>query len=974
MRISPYRLKPSFTLIGLLALLLISCSAITRDGTSVAVNTAVDGHHGDWPHEAGDLEPDPNLIFGKLPNSFRYVLLKNGTPRDRVSMHLMIEAGSVHETDAQQGLAHFLEHMLFNGSAHFPPGELVKYFQRIGMDFGPDANASTGFYRTKYDILLPNGKPESIAEGLLVLGDYAEGALLLETEVDRERKVVLAEMRTRDSAEFRTFVETLKFELPDDRISRRIPIGTKEVILSANRALLKDFYDTWYRPERMILVMVGDFDPAAVQPMIRKEFAGMAPRATARPEPDMGEVNHRGIRPFHHFERETGNTDVTLQVIQNIPLEPDSVDRNRHELTLDIANQIVQNRLDRMIRKPDNPFTSAAAASEIYPPHVAYAYLTAQSRPENWEQTLSALDRTLRQALEYPFTEAELSRVKKDFLAALDKAVNNASTRESMILARRIMGNLSMNRVFQSPEQRRNLYAPFIKNLTGKSVHDAFKAAWAPDHRLVMVSGNTQLPEGQRNPESLILSAYQQSVKTQVSAPKTEATAVFPYLDPPENIAKIVRREEISDLGITQIDFANGVRLNLKPTIFKANEVLANLNFGRGRSAEPADKPGLTQLSEAVANESGLGALDRDDLERALAGKNTAVRLSISDDAFALQAKSITAEMLLMFQLLHARLVDPGFRETAFNLALERYRQTHEALSQTIEGAIRLSANRFLAGGDSRFGLPPYDAVSRLTLGDVKTWLREGIDNAPLELSIVGDFEVADAVALASVYFGSMPPRRLAVPERPAGPIAFPKGRTLEVPVQTRIDKGLVQVAYPTDDIWDIEKTRRLSILSAVFSDRMREIIREKLGASYNQEAYNAPSRAYPGYGVMSAVIGVKPDDAETVVEAVKDIASAIVQRGITHDELQRAIDPALTGIKDLQQENSYWLKTVLSGSREHPEQIGWSRTMTRDYAAISQDELRQLARRYLDNAAAAVVIIRPAAGLAERSHNRQAG
>lgn len=970
MRLSPYRFKLSLALTALLALFLISCGSSTRGGSP----TASRGIQNQWPHETGHIDPDPDLAFGKLPNGFRYVLLKNRTPKDRVSMHLMVEAGSVHETDAQQGFAHFLEHMLFNGSTHFPPGELVKYFQRIGMDFGPDANASTGFYHTKYDILLPDGKPESIAEGLLVLGDYAEGALLLETEVERERKVILAEMRTRDSAEFRTFVETLKFELPNDRISQRIPIGTKETILSADRALLKDFYDTWYRPERMILVMVGDFDPDAVDPMIREEFAGMTPRAPARPEPDMGEVRHSGIRPFYHFEGEAGDTDTTLQVIQNIPLEPDSVDRGRRELTLDIANQIVQNRLDRIIRQPDTPFTSAAAASEIYPPHVFYTYITAQSRPENWERTLSVLDRTLRQALEHPFTEAELSRVKKDFLAALDKAVKNASTRESPMLARRLMGKLGMNRVFQSPEQQRDLYAPFIEALTGEAVHDAFKSAWAPDHRLVMVSGNARISEASNDPESLILSAYQSSVETPVSAPETQAVATFPYLDPPENTARIVRREEIPDLGITRIDFANGVRLNLKPTTFKANEVTANLNFGRGRSAEPADKPGLAQISEAVVNESGLGALNRDDLEQALAGKNTAVRLNISDEAFAFQTKSVTTEMPLMFQLLHARLVDPGFRETAFALTLERYRQTYEALSQTVEGAMRLWGPRFLAGGDTRFGLAAYDDVSRLTLGDVEAWLREALENAPLELSIVGDFKTADALELASAYFGSLPARKVDTPEGPAGTIAFPKGKTLEIPVRTRIDKGLIQVAYPTDDIWDIEKTRRLSILSAVFSDRMREVIREQMGASYNQDAYNVPSRAYPGYGVMSAVIGVKPDDAEKVVRAVKDIASAIVRQGVTDDELRRALDPTLTGIKDLQQENGYWLNTVLAGSRKHPEQIAWSRTMIEDYAAITREQLRQLARRYLDNAAAAIVIIRPTIGAGGQPEDQKAG
>ena len=484
-----------------IALLLISCGAFNRTENPPAGEARAAFEKPVWPHDAGDLKPDPALMFGTLSNGFRYVLVNNQTPRDRVSMHLMVEAGSVHETDSQQGLAHFLEHMVFNGSTHFPPGEMVKYFQRIGMEFGPDANASTGFFKTKYDILLPDGKAESMAEGLMVLGDYAEGASLLETEVERERKVILAEMRTRDSAEFRTFVETLKFELPDDRISRRIPIGTKESIQDADRARLADFYDTWYRPERMILVMAGDFDPDTALPLIRKEFEGMAARAPARPDPDMGEVRHQGVQPFYHFEPESGTTDITLQVIRNIPAGPDSAARGKREVILDIANQIVQNRLDRMIRRPGNPFTGASAASEVYPKHVEYSYITAQTRPENWEKSLAALDHVLRQALEYPFTDDELSRVKKDFLAALDKAVKNAPTRQSQMLARQITGSLEMNRVLQSPQQRRELYAPVITALTADEAHRVFTEAWSPDHRLVMVSGNTRLPEGSSPPE-----------------------------------------------------------------------------------------------------------------------------------------------------------------------------------------------------------------------------------------------------------------------------------------------------------------------------------------------------------------------------------------------------------------------------------------------------------------------------------------
>ncbi len=232
-----------------------------------------------FPHEKSDLKPDPNLIFGKLSNGFRYVLMKNQEPKDRVSIQLDIQAGSLQEKDNQQGIAHYIEHMIFNGSEHFAPGELIKYFQSIGMSFGPDANGHTSFDETVYNILLPDGTEESLKKGLSVMQDYACGALLLESEIEQERGIILAEKQLRDSVEYRTYVASMKFSFEGSLISERLPIGTEEDIKNANQQILKNYYDTWYRPENMILIMAGDFDSAMAESLIKSSYSTFAPRA-----------------------------------------------------------------------------------------------------------------------------------------------------------------------------------------------------------------------------------------------------------------------------------------------------------------------------------------------------------------------------------------------------------------------------------------------------------------------------------------------------------------------------------------------------------------------------------------------------------------------------------------------------------------------------------------------------------------------
>ena len=209
---------------------------------ALAVTSSSAGPAAAWPHSHSDLAPDPQAVFGRLDNGFRYVVLPNAKPKDRVSLHLVVLAGSIDETDDQRGIAHFLEHMLFNGSTHFPPGELVKYFQKIGMQFGPDANARTGFFDTVYDINLPASDRQSLEEALLVMQDYAEGALLLPSEIDRERGVILAEKRLRDSADYRAYVASLDFELKGTLFPERLPIGSAPIIESADRPVLKAFY------------------------------------------------------------------------------------------------------------------------------------------------------------------------------------------------------------------------------------------------------------------------------------------------------------------------------------------------------------------------------------------------------------------------------------------------------------------------------------------------------------------------------------------------------------------------------------------------------------------------------------------------------------------------------------------------------------------------------------------------------------
>ncbi len=904
---------------------------------------------------------DTSLVTGQLENGFTYIIMKNKKPADRVSMHLAIKAGSMHETDDQRGLAHYLEHMLFNGTENFAPGELVKFFQSIGMAFGGDANAHTGFFETVYDVLLPKGDEKNLSDGLVVMHDYANSALLIESEVERERNIILAEKRDRDSASYRLFESSIKFELDNMRLVNRLPIGTKACIKKADRKELKRFYDTWYRPSNMFIVAVGDFDVPLVEKMIKAKFESLKARAPGSKEPLPGSVDHNGIKTFHHYEKETGKTSVSIETVNDIPVIRDSLDYRKTRLVTSLANTILRNRLNAMTKKPETPFTSASASSGVYLRNVKYSDISADCSPENWQASLSVIEQTLRAAVDFGFFEEELTQVKVNYIAGLKRAVKSEPTRDSSALANSIIRAFANDTVFLSPQNKLALFEPIVNRLTLEEINTAFKNAWPEKHRLVLVNGNANIAAESTAPGVKILEVYTKSTEAVVKKPEAEKKVVFPYLKEPLNKGNIKERIEYTDIGVTTIIFENGVRLNLKKTDYKANQILYSAIFGHGKKSEPESKPGLASLSASLINESGFGKLDTDELKRALAGKSTSLSFGIGAERFSISGSTITDETGLMFQLIRTQLLDPGFRQENYNLIMERMNQAYVKMGSTIEGAEMLYAQSFLAGGDSRFGLPAYNTFSENTIEDVKNWAGRAIAEDQIELSVAGDFDIEMLISQSAQYLGSLPDTRKAYVKKTekmrTSPV-FPAGKRLSLTVKTQVPKSLVKVAYKTDDFWDIGRTRRLSALGAVFSDRLRNSIREELGAAYSPHAYNNSSIAYKGYGLFMAVISVEPGQEKRVEAKVKEISTSLATEKIAADELSRAIDPILTHIKDLRKTNSYWLNSVLSGSGRYPQKRDWAKTIEMDYNAITTDEIAAYALKYLNNNKAVTVVI----------------
>lgn len=907
-----------------------------------------------WPHEKSDLAPDPALVFGRLDNGFRYILLRNQEPKGRVGVYLNIQAGSLHETEEQRGIAHFLEHMVFNGSTHFPPGSLVEYFQSIGMSFGGDTNAHTGFDETVYHILLPGGSRDELKKGLLVMSDYGRGALLSETEINRERGVILSEKRARDSAGYRSHEAGLAFTLRGTRIPARMPIGVLETLNTADHALMKAYYEAWYRPEKMILLMVGDFDPAQVEPLVQERFAPLRAAGQAPVCPEWGQVDHAGNEFFYHHEPEMGATEVTLETVWNELEGNDSQALQSRRIHEEAAGRIVQHRLERLLEKKDTPFTKGEAQSGIFLGRIGYGTISVKTDPEKWQAALAVIEQLLRQALEYGFTEQEIQRVKKEMLAELEAAALTAATRDSHELASHLIRKLNSNKVLMSPQQEKNVLSPVIAEMKAKEIHESLHKIWNHEARLIQVVGNAALPA--KDPRLQIKESYALAAAQKVTPPQAGTDLIFPYLHLAADTSP-AREQLLPEIEGERIVFANGVVINLKQTKFQDNEVQLSADFGHGRQGEPS--PGLALLAERVVNDSGTGKLTKSEIDRVLAGSTVNLDFKVGEASFSWKGSAVNKDLELLFQMLQARFADPVVREDVVTMAMQGFEQMYGQMAGDVSGAMQVSGESFLAGGNKAFGLPPWQEFSTLKPDQLRSWINPAIVSGALEVSLVGDFDLQRVRKLARIYLAPLAKRGQG--EVKAEQLRFPAGETLRLSVESSIDKAMLVVAWPTADFWDIERTRRLYLLTEIISDRLRKVIREKLGATYSPQVYNHPSRIFPGYGVLRAQLIVAPAQVDLLSREVVQVAGDLWKSGVSAEELERAKAPMLTSLKDMVRTNGYWLNSVLVLSSRYPQQLQWPATILSGFESVTREQLTALAREYLDPGKAAMVMVVPA-------------
>jgi zinc protease len=896
-----------------------------------------------WPGQGGDIAADPDVRFGTLPNGMRYALRHNATPPGQTSLRLRIDAGSLDEQDDQRGLAHFIEHMAFNGSTHVPEGDFVRRLERHGLRFGADTNASTEFDQTVYKLDMPESDAATLDEAVFLLREIASEVTFAPEAIDRERGVVQSEERSRATPQYHIATDQLGYLLSGQLLPTRWPIGVPEVIASARRDRFKALYDAYYRPERATLIVVGDFDLDAMEARIRAKFGDWRGRGAAGAEPDRGSVAARPATARLLVEA-GGPATVSLSWVRPPDMRPDTQAVRGEKLIDALALQVLNRRLERIAaERSPAPFIAAQAVRSSLADSADLTQLVAVVQPGQWRPGLEAIETERRRLVAQGVTQAELDREITELRTALAAQVAGAATRQSARLADAIVASIEDHKVFNAPAETQRIFEATVRGLTPARVDQAARTMFAGDPLLYMTS-----PAAVEGGEAAVLAAWRAANAAPLAAAQARRTQTWPYTDfgTPGAIAE--RHELPADIGATAVRFANGVRLTVKHTDFADNQVLVRVQFGNGILGLPADRPSPAWGLAAGFSNGGLGRMTYEDMQQALSDRLYSAALGVGEDAFVLDGRTRPDDLAVQMQVLAAYVTDPGWRPTGWNRMRALGGTIQDQLAATPSGVFARDSGPLLHDGDRRFGLPTRAEMTASSIADARAALDGPLADAPIQVIIVGDVDVEQAIRQTAATFGALPPR--AERPAPAAHIRFPAGNAEPVRLTHggRDDQGLAFIGWPTIGFYDdTHEARTLNLLAQVFELRLIQRIREEQGTTYSPQGFHSASQAYPGYGLFGGQIEARPEALAGFLGDAQAIAGDLAARPIDADEMTRAQRPLIDSLTRQRAGNSWWIQN-LDRIQTDPRVAETIENSLADYRSITPAELEAAARRFL--------------------------
>ncbi len=910
---------------------------------------------------AEKLPSDPSLVTGTLHNGLKYIIKKHSNPPGRVSVWMQVGAGSLDESEAQRGVAHFLEHMAFNGSENFPPGAVVPFFESLGLTFGQHQNAFTSFNQTVYQLSLPNVEQAVLDQALLFFSDVAGRLTLSQEEIEQERQVILEEKTSRKSGQQRVAERVLERMMPGSLVPRRLPIGVEETIRGMSRADFEAFYKRFYVPSNITMMVVGDIDPKLVEDRITAAFSGFEEPGDAGARQDLGVAPYESSFAAVETDPELARGTVAIRRVFEPRGATDTLGELRREVVEQLATAALNRRFEKMVAESEAPFLAAGSSVSELAQAVGMVEVGAAVEPGAWEESLRSVAAEVQRARLHGFTAQEIDDVRRELIASLERRVSTEST----VNARSVLG--MMNSAVESGEpilsaqQRLEAVQKVLPTITGEDIASAFREMFDFEKAMYLV----QLPANaaQIPSEADLLEIGKSAIAAEPEAITEEARAASLMETLPEPGTLVTGAVHL-DTEIWTGSFSNNATVHHRFMDAKEDSITVVINLYGAALFETAENRGVTEAAVLALRQPATDELSSIDIRALMTGKKIRVGGDAAADSVAVRISGSPTDLEDGLKLAHLLLTRPKIEQSAFDQWKTVTLQAIEAREKNPGQMFAKIASEALFPPDPRTQPLTRAQVEALTLEAAQAWLERIIRESPMEIAVVGEMDREVVVPMIGRYLGSLP-------ERPAVTAGmFAELRQLEKPgmpirvieeIQTQTPMAVVMAGFFGPDQGNLEDVRRLEIGTRILSTRMLQEIREKAQLVYGIGASVRPGTTFPGFGVVQAASTTQPEKTEALVAKILEMYAAFGETPITMQELDVAKSQTINAILEAKNEPGYWVSRMATMRYDgmSPDEIGRTEQAIK---AMSVDEVMAAYRKYYDAEKTFVVVVKPGA------------
>lgn len=918
--------------------------AQTAKATATGPQSAATAQVRPWLYENSDVPIDPAWRFGTLPNGLRYAIRRNGVPPGQVAIRLRVDVGSLMEQPDELGFAHYMEHLSMRGSRHVPDGESKRIWQRLGVSFGSDSNAQTTPTGTTYALDLPQATPATLGESMKILAGMMTDPNIVDSAVNAERAVVLAEKRESDGPQMRLSDASRQHFFAGQPLADHAPIGTAATLNAATAAKLEAFHQRWYRPENTVISIAGDMDPAVMEQILKDQFASWSPPGKGAPIPDFGTPDPG--QPATRVVVEPGvPLSLTLAWVRPWKPHADTILYNQEKLTDMLALQIVSRRLERAARAGGS-FLQAGVDQQDISRSGDGTFLSITPTGDDWEKALTDVRAIVEDAKASPPSQAEIDREYAQMDTALAIQVENADTEAGAKQATDLVGAVDIRETTVSPQAALDIFRSGKPTMTPEKILQSTRRLFSAGVFRAMLTTGKPMPEV----DTRLAAAVSAPVAANTTARLSDKAVTMDDLPKFGPAATVVSRKPIGLPGMEEITFSNGVKLTLFANDAETEKVRINVRFGHGQQAFSPTRPVASWAGDYALVASGIGKLGQGEIDELTNGRRIGMGFTVDDNAFEFQAVTRPADYKDQLRLFAAKLAEPGWDPAPIARVKTGAAVAYGALSRSPDAVLGRDLAWLLHDKDVRFRTPDLKEINALTPEAFrKTW-EPVLASGPIDIQIFGQVKADEAIQAVASTFGALAPR----PDTPvpAANRAMRFPRHVEKPVVLRHtgdkDQAAAVIAWPTAGGFALQKeARQLEILTQIFNDRLFDKLRSTEGAAYSPNVQNNWPFSYESGGYILVTSQVRPDRIGYFYDVVKATAADLAKTPVSDDELQRAVAPMRQLLARASTGNAFWMGQMEGAARD-PRYVKAMGSMANDLLSVTPAQLQALAAKYL--------------------------